>query len=74
MPNPIYNLMNKNKQPDMELAFMNFMNGMRGQDPDAIINDMVQSGRISQEQLSQIQTKAKQMEKFFSKFAGRFGF
>lgn len=74
MPNPIYKLINKNKQPDMESAFMNFMNGMKGQNPDAIINNMLSSGRISQDQLAQVQAKAKQMEGFFSKFAEKFGF
>lgn len=55
-------------------AFQNFMNQMRGQDPNKIIQQMVQSGKVSQAQLNQAQMQAKQMESEFESFRKMFGF
>ena len=46
---------------------------MQGKDPNAIINEMVQSGRISQDQLNQAQQKAQQMQGMFAPMRGMFG-
>lgn len=54
--------------------FQQFMNQMKGQDPNQIINQMVQSGKISQQQLNQVQQQARQMESQFEQFKGMFGF
>ena len=55
-------------------AFRQFMERMKGQDPNQLIQSMVQSGKLSQQQLNQIQMQAKQMESQFDGFKGMFGF
>lgn len=65
MSNPFFNAMGGNSRPNMMQQFQNFMNQMQGKDPDAIINEMVQSGRISQQQLNQVQQQAKNMQSMF---------
>ena len=54
--------------------FQQFMQSMRGQDPNQILNQMISSGRITQQQLNQVQMQAKQMESQFDGFKKRFGF
>ena len=51
MPNPM----------QMISQFPQFMQQMRGQDPQQIINQLVQSGRVNQQQLNQAQQMAQQM-------------
>ena len=58
---------------DMQ-AFMSFMNEMKGQDPNQIIQNMVQSGKLTQQQLNMVQIQAKQMESQFSDVRKMFGF
>lgn len=53
--------------------FQQFMQQMRGKDPDAMIQEMVQSGRISQQQLNQVQQQAQQMQGMFDGLRGMFG-
>nr|DAG01310.1 MAG TPA: Protein of unknown function (DUF2680) [Myoviridae sp. ctk6V34] len=54
--------------------FQQFMQSMRGQDPNQILNQMISSGRITQQQLNQVQIQAKQMESQFDGFKKMFGF
>jgi len=54
--------------------FQQFMQSMRGQDPNRILNQMISSGRITQQQLNQVQMQAKQMESQFDGFKKMFGF
>ena len=72
MANPIYQALG-NKNQNVIQQFTQFMNQMRGQDPNKIINDMVASGRISQQQLDQAQKQAQQMESMFASVRGMFG-
>lgn len=65
--------MTNNNQP-MAQAFQQFMNQMRGQDPQKIIDNMIRSGQITQPQLNMIQRQAKQMESEFEGFKRMFGF
>ncbi len=65
MSNPFFNAMGGNSRPNMMQQFQNFMNQMQGKDPNSIINEMVQSGRISQQQLNQVQQQAKNMQSMF---------
>jgi hypothetical protein len=65
MSNPFFNAMGGNSRPNMMQQFQQFMQQMQGKDPDAIINEMVQSGRISQQQLNQVQQQAKNMQSMF---------
>lgn len=65
MSNPFFNAMGGNSRPNMMQQFQSFMNQMQGKDPNSIINEMVQSGRISQQQLNQVQQQAKNMQGMF---------
>ena len=57
----------------MVQQFTQFMNQMKGRDPNQIINQMVSSGQLSQQQLNQVQEKARQMEGMFQSVRGMFG-
>ena len=50
-----------------------FMQQMRGKDPNAIINEKVSSGELTQAQLDQIQKQAQQMQGMFEGIRGMFG-
>lgn len=64
MPNPM----------QMISQFPQFMQQMRGQDPQQLLNQLVQSGRVNQQQLNQAQQMAQQMQGQFEQFRGMFGF
>lgn len=55
-------------------TFQNFMQSMRGKDPNQILNQMISSGQISQQQLNRVQMQAKQMESQFEGLKKMFGF
>lgn len=55
-------------------AFKSFMGQHKGQDPDAMIQQLVSSGRISQAQLDQVQRVAGQMGGMFDGLKSAFGF
>lgn len=63
--NPFFNAMGGNRQPNLMQQFQQFMQQMQGKDPNSVINEMVQSGRISQQQLNQVQQQAKNMQSMF---------
>lgn len=71
--NPFYQAMGGNRQPNMMQQFQSFMQQMRGKDPNAMIQEMVFSGRISQDQLNQVQKQARQMSGVFEGMRGMFG-
>lgn len=73
MANPIYQALNGNNQPNMIQQFQQFMNQMRGKDPNQMINEMVSSGQISQAQLNQAQKQAQQMQQMFEPLRAMFG-
>lgn len=73
MSNPIYQAMNGNRQPNMMQQFQQFMEQMKGQDPNQIIQQMVSSGKLSQAQLDQAQRQAQQMQGMFDSMRGMFG-
>lgn len=54
--------------------FPQFMQQMKGKDPNQIINQMIQSGKINQQQLNMVQQQAQQMQNQFAQFKGMFGF
>ena len=75
MPNDLFKQMKgQNGGDPLMQNFSNFMNQYRGQNPRSIINQMVQSGQISQQQLNMVQQKAQQMSGIFGQFKNRFGF
>lgn len=67
MSNPLYQLLGGNQQNNMLGQFQKFMNDMKGKDPNVEINRLLQSGRISQEQLNQAQQMAHQMMGMFGR-------
>ena len=68
--NPFFQAMNR---PNMMQQFQQFMSQMRGKDPNAIIQELVSSGRVSQQQLDQAQKQAQQMQGMFEGMRGMFG-
>ena len=71
--NPFFNAMGGNKQPNMMQQFQQFMNQMKGKDPNAVIQDMMQSGKFTQDQYNQARQQAQQMQGMFEGMRGMFG-
>ena len=71
--NPFFNAMGGNKQPNMMPQFQQFMDQMKGKDPNAVIQDMMQSGKITQDQYNQARQQAQQMQGMFEGMRGLFG-
>lgn len=71
--NPFFGIMGGGGRPNMMQQFQQFMQQMKGKDPNAIINEMVSSGKISQEQLNHVQQQAQQMSGMFDGMRGMFG-
>ena len=69
--NPFYQAMGP--KPNMMQQFQQFMNQMRGKDPNAMIQELVSSGRVSQQQLDAAQKQAQQMQGMFDGMRGMFG-
>ena len=71
--NPFFGAMGGGGRPNMMQQFQQFMQQMKGKEPNAIINEMVSSGKISQEQLNHVQQQAQQMQGMFDGMRGMFG-
>ena len=71
--NPFFQAMGGNRQPNMMQQFQQFMNQMRGKDPNAMIQELVSSGRVSQQQLDAAQKQTQQMQGMFEGMRGMFG-
>lgn len=71
--NPFFQAMGGNQQPNMMQQFQSFMQQMRGKDPNAMIQELVSSGRVSQQQLDAAQKQAQQMQGMFAPMRGMFG-
>lgn len=54
--------------------FPRFMQMNQGKNPQQILNEMISSGQITQEQLNQAQKMAQQMSPQFEQFRQMFGF
>ncbi len=74
MANPLFNALGGGQQSPMMQQFGQFMQQMRGRDPQQMINELVRSGRLSQQQLNQVQQQAQQMGGLFGNMRGMFGF
>ena len=72
MPNPLYSALGGGNQNPIIQQFTQFMNQMKGKHPNAIINEMVSSGKLTQEQLNQAQQQAQQMQGMFNSVRGMF--
>ena len=74
MPNPIFQVLGGgNSQSNMMQQFQQFMNQMKGKDPNAMINELVSSGKLTQSQLDAAQKQAQQMLGMFEGMRGMFG-
>ena len=74
MPNPIFQVLGGgNSQSNMMQQFQQFMNQMKGKDPNAMINELVSSGKLTQSQLDAAQKQAQQMRGMFEGTRGMFG-
>ena len=71
--NPFFQAMGGNRQTNMMQQFQQFMNQMRGKDPNAMIQELGSSGRVSQQQLDAAQKQAQQMQGVFEGMRGMFG-
>ena len=63
--NPFYQAMGGNAQPNMMQRFQQFVSQMQGKDPKAMLNDLVSSGRVSQQQLDAAQRQVQQIASMF---------
>lgn len=62
-------------QPNNEvMSFPQFMNYMKGKNPREILNSLVSSGKISQQDLNIAQQKANELKDQFEEFRSMFGF
>lgn len=54
--------------------FPQFMQQMRGKDPNQMLNELLSSGKVNQEQVNQAQKMAEQMGGRLNQFKSMFGF
>ena len=66
MSNPLFNALGGN-QPNMMSDFQKFMQQMQCKNPNEEIAKLLQSGRISQQQLNQAQQMAQQFAGMFKR-------
>lgn len=73
MANPLFKAMNGNSQNGGFLQqFPKFMQQMRGKNPTQMLNELVSSGKVTQQQLDAAQRQAQQMSGMFEQFKGMF--
>lgn len=67
MNSPIFNALGGGMMPqnNMFSQFQQFINQMRGKNPNEEINKLLQSGAINQQQLNQAQQMAQQFKTMF---------
>lgn len=79
MSNPFFNALGGAQGPqggpmNMMQAFQQFMQQNQGKNPNEMIQQLLSSGKLNQQQLDQAQQMAKQMEGPLSGLKGMFGF
>lgn len=68
MNSPVFNAMGGQNGGNMLQQFQRFMKEMKGKNPQEEINKLLQSGKVSQEQLNAAQQQAQQMQGMFKGF------
>lgn len=68
MSNPLYNALGGSQRNNMMAQFQRFMQQMQGKNPHEEINKLLQSGKISQQQLNAAQQKAQEMQQMMGMF------
>ena len=71
--NPFFGVMGGGGRPNKLQQLQQFMQQMKGKDPNAMIQELVSSGRVSQQQLDAAQKQAQQMQGMFEGMRGMFG-
>lgn len=74
MANPLFKQLGGSRAADPMGNFLQqfpeFMRQMKGKDPNKMISELVSSGKINQDQLNQVQQRARQMSGMFEQFKG----
>lgn len=65
MSSPVFGAMGGQNGGNMMQQFQRFMQEMKGKNPHEEINKLLQSGKVSQQQLNQVQQQAQQMQGMF---------
>lgn len=68
MNSPVFRAMGGQNGGNMMQQFQRFMQEMKGKNPQEEINKLLQSGKVSQQQLNQVQQQAQQMQGMFKGF------
>lgn len=68
MSSPVFGAMGGQNGGNMIQQFQKFMQQMKGKNPHEEINKLLQSGKVSQQQLNQVQQQAQQMQGMFKGF------
>ncbi len=76
MANPFFKAMGGNQaatnpMANMAQQFQQFMQQMKGRDPNQMLSELISSGKVSQEQLNQAQQQAQQMWSVLGQFGGK---
>ncbi len=74
MANQLFQALGGDSPNPMMQQFPKFMQMMRGKDPNQMINELISSGRINQEQLNAVQQRAQQVGGMFNQFKTMFNF
>lgn len=72
--NSLYNALQPQQNGNIMTQFFSFMQSARGQNPQQIINSMLSSGKLTQEQYQQVQERANQLGSQFEGMKNTFGF
>lgn len=67
MSNPLFQALGGRQQQNVMSQFQQFMQQMQGKNPHQEINRLLQSGKISQQQLNQAQQMAQQFAGMFKR-------
>lgn len=68
MSNPLFQALGGRQQTNMMNEFQQFVQQMQGKDPNQEIAKLLQSGRITQQQLNQAQQMAQQFQGLMGAF------
>ena len=68
MSSPVFGAMGSQNGGNMMQQFQQVMQQMKGKNPQEEINKLLQSGKVSQQQLNQVQQQAQQMQGMFKGF------
>ena len=78
MSSSLYNSMGRQAQNPIGGQFQQFMGQIKGQmqgrNPQDVINQMVSTGQLSQQQLNAIQQRAQQIAPMLNRMKNMFGF